>query len=76
MSFVKWLDKAPLWLKIVFALPGLDIIWAIYRIVKGAATGKIAILIGGIAWLLLGWAILWVIDIVSIIVSKKPIVLA
>ena len=76
MGFVKWLDDAPLWLKIVFALPGIAIVWAIYRLVKGACTGKVAILVGGIAWLLLGWAILWLIDIISIAVYKKPVVLA
>ena len=70
---IKWFESAPLWLKVIFALPGLDIIWAIFRIVKGATKGKIGILIAGIAWLLLGWAILWVVDIVTIILKKHPI---
>ena len=72
-GMVKWFEDAPIWLKIIFALPGLDIIWAIFRIVKGAATGKIGLVLIGILWILLGWAILWVIDIVSIIVKKHPI---
>ena len=76
MGFVKWLDKAPLWVKIIFALPALNIIWAIYRLVKGAVKGNIAILLGGILWLLAGWAILWIIDLISIIGWKKPIILA
>ena len=33
MAFVNWMDNLPLWAKIILALPGLDIIWAIYRIV-------------------------------------------
>ena len=72
MGFVKWLDKSPLWVKIIFALPGFDIIWAIYRIVKGASTGKLPTLVAGILWILLGWAILWVVDLVSVILYKKP----
>lgn len=76
MGFVKWLDKAPLWVKIIFALPGLDIIWAAYRIVKGACTGKILTLVAGILWLLLGWAILWLIDLICIIIYKKPTLFA
>lgn len=76
MGLVKWMDKAPLWLKIVFALPGLDVIWAIYRIVKGACTGKVSTLIAGILWILLGWAILWIIDLVCICIYKKPTLLA
>ena len=76
MGFVKWMDKAPLWLKIVFALPLFNIIWAIYRLVKGAVKGDTAILLGGVLWLLLGWGILWIIDLISIIGWKKPIILA
>lgn len=76
MGFVKAMDNLPLWAKIILALPVLDIVWAIYRIVKGAVQGKTSILLGGILWLLLGWAILWVIDIVSICMAKKPMVLA
>lgn len=72
-SMVKWFDNAPLWLKIIFALPILDFVWAIYRIVKGAAYGKLGLIIIGILWLLLGWGILWIIDIVSIIIKKHPV---
>jgi hypothetical protein len=70
---VKWFESAPLWLKVIFALPGLDFIWAIFRIVKGVTKGKIGLVLIGIAWLLLGWVILWVIDIVSILIKKHPI---
>ena len=72
-GLVKWFDNAPLWLKVILALPGLDIIWAVYRIVKGAAYGKVGLVIIGILWILLGWAILWIIDIVSIIIKKHPV---
>ena len=76
MAFVKWMDNLPLWVKIIFALPVLDIVWAIYRIVKGAVKGQTSVLLGGILWLLLGWAIFWIIDIVSICLQKRPVVLA
>ena len=75
-SFVKWFDESPLWLKIIFALPIIDIVWAIYRIVKGAAYGKVWTLVGGILWLVLGWGILWLIDIICVIGWKHIKVLA
>lgn len=76
MAFVKWMDNAPLWLKIVFALPFVAVIWAVYRIIKGACTGKMLVLIGGILWILLGWALLWLVDLICIIIYKNPKVLA
>ena len=72
-GMVTWFENAPVWLKIIFALPGLDIIWAIFRIVKGAVKGKIGLIIIGVLWIILGWALLWVVDIVSIIIKKHPI---
>ena len=72
-GLVKWFEDAPLWLKVVFALPFLDIIWAVFRIVKGVVKGKISLVLIGILWILLGWGILWVIDLVSVIIKKHPI---
>ncbi|MGN0787905.1 MAG: hypothetical protein ACI4L6_02450 [Candidatus Onthoplasma sp.] len=73
---VKFMDNLPLWAKIILALPGLDLIWAIYRLVKGITKNKVSAIIGGIVWILLGWAILWLIDLICILIYKKPVVLA
>lgn len=70
---VKWFEKAPVWLKVVFALPFLDIIWAIFRIVKGVTKKDFGLVLIGILWIILGWGILWIIDIVSILIKKHPI---
>lgn len=75
-GFVKWMDNAPLWLKLIFCLPIIDIIWAIYRIVKGAAYGKILTLVAGILWIILGSVILWLIDLICIIIWRKPMLFA
>ena len=72
-GIVKWFESAPLWVKIIFALPGLDIVWAAFRIIKGAAKGKLGLILIGILWIILGWAILWIIDLVSILIKKHPI---
>lgn len=75
-SLVKWMDNTPLILKIIFALPGIDIIWAIYRLVKGIAHKNVALIVAGILWIVLGWAILWIIDLICIIIYKKPTLFA
>lgn len=72
-GMVKWFEDAPVWLKVVFALPFLDIVWAIFRIVKGVVKKDIFLTIIGVLWIVLGWGILWIIDIVSIVVKKHPI---
>ena len=71
-SFVKWFDDAPWWLKIVLALPVIDIAWAIYRIVKGAAYGKVWLIVVGILWIILGSFALWLVDLICILIWKEP----
>lgn len=72
-SMVKWLENAPIWLKVIFALPVLDIVWAIFRIVKGIAKKDYGLVLVGVLWILLGWAILWIVDLISILINKHPI---
>ena len=72
-GLIKWFEDAPIWLKIIFALPFLDVIWGVFRIIKGAVKKDFGIMIIGILWVLLGWGILWIIDIVSIAIKKHHI---
>ena len=65
MGFVKAMDDLPWILKVILALPGLDLVWAIYRIVKGVVKGNTVTLIAGIVWLLVGgWTIFWLVDLI------------
>lgn len=66
-------DKLPKILKIIFALPGLDIIWAIYRIIKGVAYKNTITLIFGILWIIPGSVICWVLDLIWTILGKDPL---
>lgn len=76
-GFVKAFDNLPWILKIILALPGIDsLAWGIYRIIKGITTNDMTMVIVGIIWFLVGWAVLWIIDIVTIILYKKPTVFA
>ena len=71
-GLVKAFDDLPWILKLIFPLPGLDgILWGIYRIAKGLSTNNTMLVIIGILWIFLGFAILWIIDIVSILLNKK-----
>jgi hypothetical protein len=71
-DLVKFFDGLPWIVKLIFALPGLDgILWGIYRIAKGLSTNNTMLVLIGILWIVLGFAILWIIDIVSILLNKK-----
>ena len=67
MGFVKAMDSLPLWAKIIFALPFLDIVWAIYRIVKGVCKDDIIRIVVIVA----GATICWVLDIVCLLLGRN-----
>lgn len=64
-EYVKFIDNLPKILRIILALPGLDgIFYGIYRIAKGR-------LIIGILWIIFGFVIMWVIDLICVITQGK-----
>lgn len=68
-SYVSFINGLPWIVRLIFALPVLDgIIYGIYRIAKGR------VLIG-ILWIFVGAAILWIIDLITVIVNGKVTVL-
>ena len=71
-DLIKLVDDLPWIVKIILALPGLDIVWAIYRIIKGYVKKDGVLLIIGVIWILLGWAITWIFDLVTTILYKHP----
>jgi hypothetical protein len=76
-GFIKAFDELPWILKLILALPGIDsFAWGIYRVVKGLQKNDVTLIVVGIIWILAGWAILWIIDIVTILLYKKPTVFA
>ena len=73
MEFIKAFDNLPKIAKIIFALPFLNILWAIYRIVKGACTENSTMLIVGILWIVFGCTITWVLDLIFLLMDKPPL---
>ena len=73
MEIIKAFDELPKVVKIIFALPFLDIIWAVYRIIKGACTNNTTTLVVGIVWVIFGCFITWVLDLVYLIMDKQPL---
>ena len=72
-NFIKMINDLPKLVKIILCLPMLDIIWAIYRIVKGIDKKNNVLLVLGILWIIPGAAFAWVVDIITTILYDKPI---
>ena len=71
MAKRKGLEALPLWLKIILALPGLDIIWVIFRVYKSCVKKHVFGIVLGIALIIIGIPFLWLVDIITLLVSGK-----
>jgi hypothetical protein len=73
-EFIKSMDDLPLIVKIILAIPGIDIVWSIYRIVKASVLKDS---VGVIIWVLLtifaSWNVLAIIDIIMLLLTGKPL---
>lgn len=76
-NLIKSFDNLPWIVKLILALPGIDgLAWGIYRLVKGIDKNDLLLIVVGIIWIFAGAAILWIIDLVSVIIYKKVVFLA
>ncbi len=70
-SFISAMDKLPKIVKIILALPFLDIIWVVYRLIKSISKKNTLGIVLAILLLIFGIPFLWLIDIITIIISDK-----
>ncbi len=62
------MEKLPLWAKVLLALPFLDIIWVIYRVIRSLDKQSYFGVILAIILIIIGIPFLWLIDIICILV--------
>jgi len=70
-SFVKAMDGFSKIVKIILALPFLDIVWVVYRLIKSISKKNTLGIVLAILLLIFGIPFLWLIDIITIIISNK-----
>lgn len=71
-DLVKTIDKLPKIAKIILCLPFLDIVWAVYRIIKGVVKKDTLGIVIGVLWVIGGCTITWVFDLVTTILDGHP----
>lgn len=70
-NLTKAFDELPLIVKILLALPGLDIIWVVYRIIKSVEKKNTLGIVLGIVLIIVGIPFLWLVDILTLITMNK-----
>lgn len=70
-NFLKEMDNLPKLLKLILCLPALDIIWGVYRIIKGITKESLVQLIVGILWIVPGAVFLWLVDMICLLLNDK-----
>lgn len=68
-GFIDAMDKLPLLVKILLAIPMLDIVWVAYRIARSVEKKNTLGIVLGIVMIFIGIPFLWLIDIVTIIIN-------
>lgn len=71
-DLLKAFDKLPHVVKIILCVPFLDIVWAIYRIVKGVVKKDTALIVIGALWIIGGCTVTWVFDLVTTVMYGRP----
>ena len=70
-AIVKGFDSLPKIVKIILALPVLDIIWAIYRLIRSLAKKSLIATLLAILMLFFCPVIFWIVDLITIILLNK-----
>ncbi len=70
-DLIKSVDSLPLIIKIILALPGLDIVWNIYRLLRSLVKSNLIGIVIAVLLICVGWSFLWILDILTLLVTGK-----
>lgn len=70
-DLLKAIDSLPWIVKLILCIPALDIVWAIYRIVKGVVAKDVVKVVIGILWIVPGSIVCWLFDLITVALNKN-----
>lgn len=70
-GLVKSMDNLPKLVKIILALPVIDIVWAVYRLCRSIAKKSVLGIVLAVIMLVVCPAIFWLVDIITIILTDR-----
>lgn len=68
-GFIDWMNGRSRLVKILFCLPFVDIIWAIYRLFGAIINKNVLHIVLAALWIVFGGFIGWVLDLICILVT-------
>ncbi len=68
-KLIETIDSLPLILKIILAIPALDIVWVIYRIARSLEKKNMIGVIIAVVAIIVGLPWLWLVDIICILLK-------
>lgn len=72
-DFIKAVDDFPLIVKLVLALPGFDVIWSLYKLFKSYIKNNSKGIAVGVFLIFLGPIVFWIVDLFSLLFTRKVI---
>lgn len=70
-NLIKAVNDLPLIVKIILALPGLDLFWNIMRLVRSIDANNMLGIVLAVVLLIVGIPFVWVIDILCLVLKKN-----
>ena len=72
-NFIKAMDDLPQLAKILLAIPCLDIIWVVYRLIKSVSENDLIFIIIAVLLIVIDLPWLWLVDIITLILTDNVI---
>lgn len=66
-NLIKAIDSLPTLLKIILALPALDIVWNVYRVARSLANDNLIGAVLGAVLIVVGIPFMWLVDILTLL---------
>ena len=70
-DFIKTMENLPLIVKLILALPALDIVWNIVRLLKSVAKNNVVGIVLALILIFVGAPFMWLIDLICIVLKGK-----
>ena len=68
-QLIKSVENLPLIIKLILAIPGLDIFWNVFRVVRSLAKENILGAVIAVVLIIIGIPFMWLVDLICLFAS-------